>query len=435
MRPFAARVLAAIVLAVGAGFALRAEWATPGGSGSTCPPNMWNLDSIRRDPLAVSVLSDERRAVEGRSVRLVELTYLSGSRGGRPVVIGAALALPEADGPLPGIVLAHGDAWRAARWAVEYDVACLAIDRPGVGRSSGPADAFAEWYNCFPDPRQSWLYHYVRAALRGVTLLASRPEVDADRIGIAGSSRGGTMALLANGVDDRLRLALPHATAGHIVASARAGGWAGRIIEDLYGTSAPPEFEEFARWFDPARYASSQHGLVVWSVGAQDEYFLLRDIARTATDLPPETRLALLPNWDHRHFARGTGGAFVNTEATQRRSLAARRRAIEAALHDGRPLPAAPRLRALFDNGSVSVHGEADDSQPIHAVRLWVSDDAAWLFHEHLLEHVAGRYEGLLTAPSVAEVALFAEVEYVDGLCLTSAPVMGPGFQQRVREP
>jgi hypothetical protein len=231
-------------------------------------------------------------------------------------------------------------------------------------------------------------------------------------------------------------LALPHATAGYIVDSARDGGWAGEILEDLYGTPDPPEeFREFARWFDPARYAPDQHGLVMWTVGAQDEYFLLRDVGRTAQDLPDTARLGLLPNWDHRHFARGTGGAFNNTKAAHQRLDAARKRAIEAALHRKRPLPGPPQMDAEFGDDTIDVRVHADASQPVRAVRLWVSSDGAWFFDDQTLKSTAAGYERTLRLADARAAALFAEVEYGEGLCLTTPPALGPRFRQRIREP
>lgn len=45
--------------------------------------------------------------------------------------------------------------------------------------------------------------------IRGVDLLLSLPEVDPERIGIMGTSGGGTMTTLMSAVDDRLRFAVP----------------------------------------------------------------------------------------------------------------------------------------------------------------------------------------------------------------------------------
>jgi Hsp70 protein/prolyl oligopeptidase family protein len=47
------------------------------------------------------------------------------------------------------------------------------------------------------------------AAIRGASLLADRPDVDAGCIGITGISRGGYLTCIVAGLDDRLKVAVP----------------------------------------------------------------------------------------------------------------------------------------------------------------------------------------------------------------------------------
>src|SRR4029077_4672256 len=54
-----------------------------------------------------------------------------------------------------------------------------------------------------------WSYHAVAAVIRGVSVLASLPEVDPTRIGITGISWGGYTTCIVAGLDHRLRVAVP----------------------------------------------------------------------------------------------------------------------------------------------------------------------------------------------------------------------------------
>lgn len=54
-----------------------------------------------------------------------------------------------------------------------------------------------------------WTYHAVAAILRGHSLLISCAEVDAERIGITGTSWGGYLTCITAGVDSALKAAVP----------------------------------------------------------------------------------------------------------------------------------------------------------------------------------------------------------------------------------
>ena len=58
-------------------------------------------------------------------------------------------------------------------------------------------------------PRDQWTYHAVAAGIIAHSLLRSRPEVDAERIGLTGISWGGYLACIVAGVDHRFRFAAP----------------------------------------------------------------------------------------------------------------------------------------------------------------------------------------------------------------------------------
>jgi len=95
-------------------------------------------------------------------------------------MIGAHFRAPAADGPVPAVLIMCGaDVFKEDRgWAQDYcmaeGMAALVMDGPGTGE------------NPFP-----WAPESVSAWEAAVDYLASRPEVDGDRLGAFGISRGG----------------------------------------------------------------------------------------------------------------------------------------------------------------------------------------------------------------------------------------------------
>jgi dienelactone hydrolase len=400
--------------------------------------DLWDLAAIRETPLDVQVLREWRVGRGPLAVIRRELRYHSHDWAQGSVTIAAQIALPTAPRPVPAMVLGTGDAEAAEAFCRHHRVAVILIDRPGTGESTGPEDLYTNWVT-FDDPRESWMWHYVNAALRAVTLAQALPEVDPERIGITGGSRGGTMAWIANGVDDRLKLAIPVATGGDIVRALEHGGWAANLYERPEGQSdMPPEFYRFAKSYDPIHYMGKQKGPVVLIVGAQDEFFPLyctgTSVRASAAD---DFRLLLLANWDHGYFAGDNPQvqAFNNTREVAAKQGRTIRAAIDAALRDGPPLPTMPSLRVEPFGGEVEARVEVDDSLPIRRVRLFKSTDSGYTFRGRLLrprwDGFAGRLR--LNADDLSPVAVFAEVEYTRGPFLTSAPWLGPGFRQTMR--
>lgn len=108
---------------------------------------------------------------------------------GRTRLVGR-LALPEGDGPFPGVVLVHGSGdTPGSLWLYDGDFlqahgfAVLAFDKRGTGRSEGD--------------RTFDFHRLARDVAAGVEFLRARPEVDANRVGVAGYSQGGWVAPLA----------------------------------------------------------------------------------------------------------------------------------------------------------------------------------------------------------------------------------------------
>lgn len=116
----------------------------------------------------------------------------------------------------PAVVFVHGrlglKEWVPPRWAPQFLAAgyvFLAFDFRNLGTSDGQPGRLA--------PEEE-----VRDALHAVTFLQQQPEVDPDRIGMAGWGLGGGLAVAAAARDPRIK----------VVASAAGLGDAGRVVRD-----------------------------------------------------------------------------------------------------------------------------------------------------------------------------------------------------------
>ena len=115
-----------------------------------------------------------------------KISFKSGS-----ILLAGTLLLPDRRNPAPAIVFVHGagpEQRSASRFLAEFfasrSVAALIYDKRGAGESTG------DWkVSSFDD-----LAEDVTAA---VSFLKSRPEIDAARIGLMGSSQGGWIAPMA----------------------------------------------------------------------------------------------------------------------------------------------------------------------------------------------------------------------------------------------
>lgn len=380
-------------------------------------PARFDLAAARRtDDLHV----ERRPSAAAARVRVEEVSWSStewsATGAAHEIRLHGYLARPAGERRRPAVLIAHGLGQQADRdvaidVAADLDAVALALSGPGMGQSTGRPLTFDDprpLFDAAADVRASWLYAYVYAVLRGITLLAADPGVDAARIVASGTSLGGVAVLDANGADDRLSGVVAVSASGGLAASAAEGSWFARLVGASGGLRpGDPGPTRVFRGLDPLAFARRQHGAVAMVAGAQDEFFPLDQVVRTFAALrAPGEALALVPNYDHDWYLReGHDDAIARWAALLR------------ALVRGTALPPPPRIVTSGADVNVRAPGA-------RAARIVLSEDGGATY---------ARVPAPLGRPLRAGAIVFAEAEMPGGVIVTSAPELPPAFRPVVR--
>jgi dienelactone hydrolase len=252
----------------------------------------WELKALRTPPKVTYAERD----------RVSQLYYEGEPYRGKPTRVFAYLARPaEAAGKAPAMVLVHGGGGTAFRewaelWAKRGYVA-LAMDLAGQGPGrkrlpdGGPpqddtakfqADALKDY----------WTYHAVAAVIRGASLLASLPDVDAGRIGVTGISWGGYLTCVVAGLDDRLKVAVPVYGCGFLHENST---WLG-----IFGKMSAARRKLWVENFEPSRYLAAATMPVLFVNGTNDFAYPL-DSYRKSYRLVKDRTLCVTVKMPHGH--------------------------------------------------------------------------------------------------------------------------------------
>ena len=309
----------------------------------TLRPASFDLAAARRrGDLASTEVPGTARVERGTPVREVRFQSTSWDNGvARPISIHAIVAVPPGVYPShskPALVFAHGlgaqaDRQTAIDLCLTLGVVALSLSGPGLGHSQGRAVTPQDPSQLFAgedDIRRNWMYAYVFAILRSITFLQTMTEVDPDAIAVTGFSLGGVATFIANGVDDRIRGAVPMAASGGLPAAAAQDTWLRKLIQSAADqksaqraaegrSAASPQqpaaptdpiadagVQALFRGLDPLIFARKQKGTVYMLIGAQDEYFPLPQALATFAAIPGhDKRLAVLADYDHGWYFGG----------------------------------------------------------------------------------------------------------------------------------
>lgn len=264
-------------------------------------------------PQIVETLSVEQR--EG--VEVTRLKFLSrvDPVSGEKAIIYGILARPLAPGKHPGLLVCHGGSASAdmvssqtEAWAQRGYVA-FCQDQPGIcddskANSSGPWITEKRGDFTVREGRVDTCATFdgVVAALNGLALLRSRPEVDLSRVGVWGGSWGGYMTTMVAGLaGDRVSAAFAVYGCGfYDVASV----WRATLMR-----MSPEDRETWLWTLDAGRYASGIRAPYFNCAAANDWFFWPEAVQRTLEEIAGYTNQVFSPNDSHQiRVPGGTAG-------------------------------------------------------------------------------------------------------------------------------
>ena len=382
----------------------------------------------------------------------------------KPIRIAGFAARPRAvSGRLAAVVQAHGlggsaDEGSATNLAARLGMFVVAFNGPGSGTSpentsEGRPSSYASGYRMFDtlrDVRGSWFWAHTTAALRGLTCLATRSDVDSERMGLTGFSAGAIASLLGAGIDSRVRAAVPLSGALAFVEAARSPtAWEHSLLAQSGLTVKSPEWGILTReLLDPARALLGSNAKVFMINGSTDEFFPLTAHLLTLRSLSGgETRTSLIGNFDHGCY-KTTGGEPQSTieQRARLRDEGGQRAWFRHYLLGDRAYPTIPRspvvtTAAAGTQTRFSATVDRPNTYLVEEVRLWWSGDNAYDFESVALVHKSGNlYEKLAPLPVTATAVYFVDVQYRTGdwgvqhrFSISSEPMMATGLVPHIR--
>ena len=265
-------------------------------SGLAADDPIFDVEMLISTPLNSRILkSSERDGVVTEEVR-----FHSERDGDKDVEIFAFFSYPKDGKKLPAFIWNQGGLSQASLAVTEAGAkrgyATLCIDFPLPGYRSTGGYSINTGLELGDNPRQAPIYHGAVALLKAASYLGSRPEVDKDRIGMAGSSWGGFFTTLMAGIDPRLKVAACVYGTG----SLQLGNawWDG---DSRNGRESPSQAqrERWTRTLDPAWRLPTKMTPIAWFTGTNDQFYLMPCMMQSFEMAAGPKHLMLVPNWHH----------------------------------------------------------------------------------------------------------------------------------------
>lgn len=376
------------------------------------PADLWR----GYDPAALPLELERLRAWEEEGCALAAVRFTGEVIGAQKTRVFAIQGAPAGTPRnLPGILHIHGGGQTASLTWVKYWVkrgyACVTFDfcGPWEGRTE-----FTDWgpvahanmakaaggFQVHPTPRESSWFHWAVAARRALTLLARHPAVDPERLGIFGISVGGNLTWLVAGSDRRVRAAVPIYGSGYNHDDRYATWGFGPLSDDL---------RLFKQILSPEAHAPYVACPVLHLDATNDHHAKLDASDEILSAVAAPTRQAFTPRYVH------------HIEPEQGADLP---RWMEWQLRGGAPFPASPEVRLSLDSDGVPV-AKVRPPGPARKVEIYYSLGERWpparYWRSAAVQRDGEAWTAALPVMDAWEPLLaFANVEYVDGVCLSS---------------
>lgn len=451
-----------------------AKSSPPGASSADriVPAALFDLPATRDASTADCRFESQHDVVQdGVALTAWHLSYLSWEYVDgalRPIRIRAFVARPKVGtARLPAVVQAHGLGGEAEPdsanvLAARLGMYALAFSGPGSGTtpdstSEGRPSSFGSGYQMFDtrrDVRGSWFWAHTQAALRALTCLQTRSDVDGGRLGMTGFSAGAVASLLAAQVDDRVSAVVP--LSGSLAwreAVRSEAAWEHGLLAQSHLTLSSPEWDFLNRDLLDRMPTHAPPATKVFMInGSTDEFFPLTAHKKTLQALAshggsPLNRTSIIGNYDHGCYrqlppaeAEQVGlRARLQAEGGQRAWF--RHYLAADPLYPG--IPKAPQV-STFKRGGKTVFAAVIDKGSgldLHEVRLWWSSDRSYHYDNLLMtKKSATRYEKETTVTPDAATIYFVDAQYQTreqptphAFSLSSEPVIPAALVPHIR--
>lgn len=268
---------------------------------------VFDLDAILATPLDAKVL---KLHPEKDGIITEEIQFHSEMDGGKSVDIFGIFSHPKDAKNLPAFIWNQGGLAQADPFWPEFGAkrgyAVLCIDFPLPNYRSTGGYPITNGFDLPDDPKKAPIYHGAVALLKAVSYLESRPEVDKNRIGMAGSSWGGFFTTLMVGVDPRLKVGAAMFGCGNMQM--------GNVWWDTAGWDAKRDEKFRERWrttLDPAFRLKDRKTPIGWFTGTDDFAFWMPALMKTHETAAGPKHLTLFPNWNHGMTPAGDESVFT----------------------------------------------------------------------------------------------------------------------------
>lgn len=412
--------------------------------GPSQPAPVFDMPKIENQDTAACTFTDHKTALkDGVLLDVWKLTYQSWeSLDGQlqPILIRGFAARPVGSETLPGVVYAHGLGGFAKEANATGTAALLGMfaiaytgpggmdpsdpDNPDTQSQGLPAghDNGYRLFDTVPDPRGSWFWGHYVAAMRAVTCLESRGDVDPERLGITGHSGGAVASLVAAAVDERIKVSVPlSGTGAWDVATQAPAAWQHTLLQKAGLDTQSPQWAALIQNLDARVLLPSTKARIMMINGSTDEFFpLTAHLATYDAISGTDKRTSIAGNFDHgcypfmliedqkvieeRAALRAAGGQrlwFRHWFGTDDKYLY---------------LPAMPEVTAEPVGLATMVHATVDEGGTGYVVEhvwFWASNDNAHLFFSTEMDELGGGfYTKLVPATLQGNTVCYVDVQY-----------------------